>query len=245
MTQICLIRHGESEANAGTGLVGDSLLTPRGIAQAERLRDRLAATGELAPDVLISSPLRRARHTAEIVAPVLGQPVCLDDDLVERRVGAASGLPTDMVRSLWPTPDYAADPRAPWAPESENVFTFQARVSEALARLCAEHAGHSIVIVCHAGVISAAMLFFQGLDTVTCAMGTVYALPEYRDLVGRQWLPAYATTNTSLTRWRRAERRGTGHAIWFLDAFNDTAHLHDVAGSAGHTVHEPAAAAAL
>ena len=67
VTQLYLIRHGEAVSNVQPivgGMRGDTGLTPRGAAQAERLRDRLASTGESAADILISSTLPCARETA-------------------------------------------------------------------------------------------------------------------------------------------------------------------------------------
>ena len=60
MTHLYLIRHGEA-LGAVKRIIGNTPLSPFGITQAERLRDRLAATGEIAADVLISSTLVRAR----------------------------------------------------------------------------------------------------------------------------------------------------------------------------------------
>ena len=64
--------------------------------QAERLRDRLAATGEIRADVLLSSTLLRASQTAELVAPALGlppgTPLVLDNQLVERDTGDPAEL---------------------------------------------------------------------------------------------------------------------------------------------------------
>lgn len=55
------------------------------MTQAERLRDRLARTGEITADVLIASPLPRARQTAEMLAPALGLMVTLDAEMEEWR----------------------------------------------------------------------------------------------------------------------------------------------------------------
>ncbi|WP_198925277.1 histidine phosphatase family protein [Dictyobacter vulcani] len=54
MTHLYLIRHGEA-MSAVERFVGDGGLSPLGILQAQRLRDRLAATKEIAADVLIAS----------------------------------------------------------------------------------------------------------------------------------------------------------------------------------------------
>src|SRR5437764_15120880 len=93
MTHLYLIRHGQA-ISAVENTVGNTRLSPLGVKQAERLRDRLAATGEIAADVLIASTLLRARQTAEIVAPALGLPIIFDDEVQEWRDGVHRDLQT-------------------------------------------------------------------------------------------------------------------------------------------------------
>ena len=75
-TTITLVRHAESNVTVSQ-IVGGELtctgLSELGVRQAERLRQRLQLEGTTA-DVVLSSPLPRARETAEIIAPVLGSP---------------------------------------------------------------------------------------------------------------------------------------------------------------------------
>jgi broad specificity phosphatase PhoE len=86
------LRHGETDWNAQGLSQGnvDIPLNPTGLAQARsaaaRLRNRGIAT-------IISSPLSRARVTAEIAGEVLSLPVQIDDDLREVRFGAQEGQP--------------------------------------------------------------------------------------------------------------------------------------------------------
>jgi broad specificity phosphatase PhoE len=100
MTHLYLIRHAQADG-LQPGVVGsstpDSGLSPLGIIQTERLRERLAATGEIRADVLISSPLQRARQTAERIAPALGLPVLLDDGVQELNLGACEGLTPEEI----------------------------------------------------------------------------------------------------------------------------------------------------
>src|SRR5438105_1447310 len=91
MTHLYLIRHGQA-VSAVENTVGNTELSPLGIKQAQRLRDRLAATGEIAADVLIASTLLRAKQTAEILAPALGLPIMFDDEVQEWR----DGVPADL-----------------------------------------------------------------------------------------------------------------------------------------------------
>jgi len=86
------LRHGETDWNAQGLSQGnvDIPLNPTGLAQARsaavRLRNRGIAT-------IVSSPLSRARVTAEIAAEALSLPVQIDDDLREVRFGAQEGQP--------------------------------------------------------------------------------------------------------------------------------------------------------
>jgi broad specificity phosphatase PhoE len=106
------LRHGETEWNAQGLSQGnvDIPLNPTGYAQArsaaERLRRRGIAT-------IVSSPLSRARVTAEIVANALGLPLQIDDGLREVRFGVQEGQPM----SDW-FPDWVAGRFTPDGAES-------------------------------------------------------------------------------------------------------------------------------
>ena len=68
-TELYLIRHGQAFSNVTpilAGPKGDEGLTEIGVRQAEHLRDRLAATREIKPDLLIASTLPRAARTARL-----------------------------------------------------------------------------------------------------------------------------------------------------------------------------------
>jgi 2,3-bisphosphoglycerate-dependent phosphoglycerate mutase len=74
-TRLVMIRHGESRVTVDRVIGGPrtcSGLSELGGRQVERLRDRLAETGELEATVLYASSYARAIETAEMIAPVLG-----------------------------------------------------------------------------------------------------------------------------------------------------------------------------
>ena len=104
---IYLARHGQTEFNVARRYQGqgDSPLTARGQAQARRMGERLAA---LVPDLhgwrLCSSPLGRARHTAEIIADALGGVLAVETDarLAEVSMGAWDGLTFEEVEARRP-----------------------------------------------------------------------------------------------------------------------------------------------
>ena len=90
-----LVRLGESEGNFAGALQGSRLDTPLseiGRRQAECLALRLAGEGI---DAVWSSPMLRARETADAVAALAGLGVALDADLVEFDWGGWSGRPYD------------------------------------------------------------------------------------------------------------------------------------------------------
>ena len=91
MTHLYIIRHGQA-ISVVQRTTGDPGLSPLGVKQAERLRDRLAASGEIAADILISSTMLRAKQTAEIIAPALGLPIVFDDEVQEERPGEALNM---------------------------------------------------------------------------------------------------------------------------------------------------------
>ncbi|WP_052887499.1 histidine phosphatase family protein [Thermogemmatispora carboxidivorans] len=205
MTHLYLIRHAEA-LNAVQRRFGDLDLTPRGIRQAERLRDRLA-TGEIAADVLISSTLRRAHQTAEIIAPALGLPVILDDEVQEMREGQASGLSEEEFVARFGLPNFEENPFQPGAPEGESWPEFMLRVGRALQRITHEYAGKTIVVVCHGGVIDGSFIYFFGLSS--------FSLPSVR----------FYTENTSITHWYHGTSFLQERACWHLRSYNDTCHL--------------------
>lgn len=209
MTHLYLIRHGEAVSNVEpivAGMDGDAGLTPLGVAQAERLRDRLAATGEIAADVLIASTLPRARQTAEIVAPALGLPIIWDDDMQEMRPGAADGLSLAEFRKRYGSPEYESYPFRPLAPGGESWASFLLRVAGALLRIAGEYEDKRVVIVCHGGVIDGSFQTFAEMNLLA---------PKRLD---------FDTRNTSITHWHR-HQHGALPPRWRLMRYNDAAHL--------------------
>lgn len=211
-TNLYLIRHGEAACNVdGTiaGIRSDAGLTELGITQVQRLRDRLAATGEIVASALISSTLPRALQTAEIIAPALGLPITPDDDAQELRPGEADGLNvTDFLERYGPFSDFREDPYLPLAPGGESWGSFTARVGEFLYRIVREYAGQSVVIVCHGGVIDASLLIGLGVGATAPAPGQFH------------------TRNASITHWEREHIKGLD--TWRLNRYNDNLHTRDI-----------------
>jgi len=119
---IFLIRHGETEGNAARIVqLPDAALSPRGIAQAERLARRLAGEGIA---LILSSDLQRAMTTAEHVRRATGAPIAFDPLLQERNFGALRGTPYAELGFDLFAPDLEP-------PDGESWPTFHARVDRA------------------------------------------------------------------------------------------------------------------
>jgi probable phosphoglycerate mutase len=226
VTHLYLIRHGEAVCNVIptlAGAQGDAGLTPRGVIQAQRLRDRLAVTGEIAADALIASTLPRARQTAEIIAPALGLPIIWDDDVQELRPGEADGLRWDEYLARYGEHNFRLEPFRPLSPGGEHWGAFILRVGAALDRIARQYLGQTIVIVCHGGVIDASFLCFSGMSTL--------APPPLE----------FFTRNTAITHWEQRQYDGRPPR-WRLLGYNDDLHVRDI--GAEERIRWPRAAAA-
>jgi len=123
---ILLIRHGETVGNASRIVQRpDSPLSPRGVAQAERLARRLAPEGIAQ---IMSSDLARALGTAECLQRLTGAPLAVEPLLQERDFGDLRGTPYAELGLDMFAPDYAP-------PNGESWPAFHARVDRAWARV--------------------------------------------------------------------------------------------------------------
>jgi probable phosphoglycerate mutase len=215
VTRLVLIRHGESQVYVD-GLVG-GLATCNGLSdlgrrQAAALRDRLAATEELgAVDALIASTLPRARETAQIISPALGDlPVLEDEGLCELHPGEADGLSYDDFIATYGFRDMEADPHLEISPGGESLTVFHDRVGTTLRRVARAHDSQTVVIACHGGVVDVALRSLLNLP-----MAGGFALQ---------------TENTSLTEFAIVPPTETRPLPrWRLVRYNDAAHLAGLA----------------
>ena len=163
MMTVLLIRHA-SHDRLGRILCGRTpgiMLSDRGRSEAKSLADAVRRQGGL--DALYSSPLERARETAEPIAKALGTPVEIDDDLDEFDFGAWSGLSFD---ALGEDPDWdhwnrERDHARP--PEGETMMEGQMRIARCLERLRRRHPEQTVAAVSHGDIIKAALAWGLGL----------------------------------------------------------------------------------
>lgn len=204
MTHLYLIRHADYIYDLVDGAYPkrDQGLSPEGVVQAERLRDRLAGTGEIKPDVFISSPERGAHETAQILEPALGQPILLDREVEEWRSEDGS-LSTEAFMGPWQSLSDADRPYYRWEEGCETLLEFSLRVHKALHRILQEHDGKTILLLSHGAFIQVSFAYFFGYSM---------AVPQRA---------APEINRTSITHWFKLKERNR----WNLERSNDTHHL--------------------
>lgn len=203
MTDLILIRHGQATHNLEVRWEGatNSSLTEVGYEQAEAVATRLASWEPRICD-LYSSPIRRARQTAEAIARRLGLKVTIRTGLREIDFGNVSGLTRAEFQASLPAVYARWQDRRDQSfafPGGEQRQAFHARVARTLDALVRRHPQGAIVIVAHGGTLRA---------------GLAHLLP---DTMSERW--SYSLDNGSLTLVR------TGAGAPLLLALNDCAHL--------------------
>jgi probable phosphoglycerate mutase len=155
-----LVRHGASPLSPQKRFSGrgDVPLSEEGRAQAARLAERLAERGGI--DLVVTSPLRRARRTAEAVAAAVGADLVVEPDLAETDFGRWEGHTFAEVREQWPAELDAWLASTEVAPPGGESFAATAeRVRGALDRLRARHAGKTVAVVSHVTPIKTLLRF--------------------------------------------------------------------------------------
>lgn len=158
MKRILLVRHGESEWNAIRRLQGqaDIDLSERGRQQARALGPMIAT---FRPDLVLTSDLKRAANTASL----LGYPDATREPLLrEHDVGDWTGAEIADLIAAQPEA-YARWRAGTFAPENGEIWSdFRARIGSAINRALADPA-ETVLMVCHGGVIRAALDVALGL----------------------------------------------------------------------------------
>lgn len=167
MTDIWLIRHGETDWNRAHRLQGgqDIPLNDNGQAQAHQLARRLAELPERPRFVgLYSSDLQRARQTAQPLTAVLDLPLLTETGLRERSFGVLEGLAIDTMAQTQP------EAAAIWRerrlhdplPGGESLADFARRVLDSLHLLAQRHDGNTLLAVTHGGVLNVVWQYAHG-----------------------------------------------------------------------------------
>lgn len=144
MTTICLVRHGETDWNAIGKIQGrtDIPLNQTGKLQAE-------ACGEFLKDsewdVLITSPLKRAKQTAELINEKLELPLLEMEEFAERGFGRAEGMTLEERTAAFPDQEY---------PEQEDLSAVTNRIMTGIGSISRSYPDGKVLLVAHGAVIN-------------------------------------------------------------------------------------------
>ena len=148
MTQLTLVRHGQTDWNAARRIQGasDIPLNDTGRSQA---RAAARILGEREWDAVVASPLQRAYETGAVIARGLG----LDEPLVvpglaERAYGEAEGMTGDDLRALFP-----GGIEGERIPGCETRAEVVARATEALLEVAERFPDQRVIVATHGAVI--------------------------------------------------------------------------------------------
>ncbi|ABW14433.1 Phosphoglycerate mutase [Parafrankia sp. EAN1pec] len=195
-TTTVLLRHGQTPLSVEKRFSGtvEASLTDLGLEQAAAAADRLR--GEPF-DAVISSPLKRARQTAD----ALGRDYLIDEDLRETDFGAWEGMTFAEVRERFPDElnAWLADPAVP-PPGGESLLSTGARVAAARDRIMAQYPAGRVLVVSHVTPI-------KGLTQLALAAEPTVLYRLHLDLVSITTVDWYSD----------------GPAV--LRGFNDTHHV--------------------
>lgn len=155
--KLFVARHGQTEWNVQFRVCGrtDVELTVEGKAQAKKLAEKAKMQGI---DLIISSPLKRARETSQAVADLCGVPIMIEDRLIEQDYGTFEGRSGK-------DPDFLANKRcfAYKYPGGESMMQVAYRVYGLLEEIKVKYAGKKVLLICHGGVCRVLHTYFQDM----------------------------------------------------------------------------------
>jgi probable phosphoglycerate mutase len=155
-----------------------------GLDQADLVAEECA---KLSADVLIASPLKRTRQTAEAIARSTGLEITFDEAWFELSFGSWDGKSIEEVQAEEPDEYQAWLNSSSYAPPGgESYDEASVRIEEALERLVAEHPGKKIIVVTHNGIIKTAAKIAVGgpsdavfhMDVTPCSLSSISIWPS-------------------------------------------------------------------
>jgi len=162
MTELCLVRHGQTDWNLAGRWQGQSPAAPE---LNETGRNQALAAQKLLSgkqfSALYSSDLPRCRQTAELLAAALGLPVSLEPRLREIDLGDWEGMLSTDIQTQYPDQlaERLRDPLHTRAPHGETPLEVAERVLAALGEIESQHPDGSVLIVAHG--VSLAVIICQ------------------------------------------------------------------------------------
>ena len=198
MTQIIIVRHGESQGNKSGLICGwhDCELTEFGKEQAKQTSVALKGTKI---DCFISSDLIRARQTAQIISNEIGTPFIENPELRERNCGILDGIPVEQALAHPKWDEFMQNPngRIEGCETTQELYD---RASNFICEIVQKHENKTIMLSTHGGILWVLVPFVLGIS-----------LQNYRGLIGMD--------NCGLTIISHSK------GVYALQSLNITTHL--------------------
>ena len=214
--RIILIRHGQSTGNTERRFQGQSKdprfhLTELGKQQARKLKQRFI-NENIAPTHIYSSPLKRVKETAEIIADGTNIAIQYSDDLQEYGLGILTGMSIEEASNNYKESEWKQLEIDEYGTVegAETIEEKLRRAKEIINRVIREHNDeHTVFLVCHGG-------FLQ--DVIANILETP-----------KRWRISIKNTaifdfSIKLDEWAKKESFKTNR-FWQINSFNDHTHL--------------------
>lgn len=152
--KLYLSRHGETDVNTMYRVCGltEAELTDNGRAQAAALGERLKDTRI---DLIISSPMKRARDTSAIVSEICHAPVITDERLIEQNYGIYEGVDRFHEGFLNNKRMFAYK-----YPGGESMMQVAWRTYSFIEEIKEKYRDKNVLVICHGGVCRVLRTYF-------------------------------------------------------------------------------------
>ncbi len=160
--EIHLVRHGEDEQDKIGGW-SNNHLNEKGIKEVNELMNRI----DPHYDLFISSPLERARETAEILSTKTKMKIIYDDHFKEINNGDLANMYKKDFIEKYPGFFYSSLQMNDHYPNGESPCEFYQRVKNAFLKLLGANKGKKILLVTHGGVITIILSLIHGYEYST------------------------------------------------------------------------------
>ena len=156
--KIYVVRHGQTDYNINGLFQGrkDIPLNSVGIKQAEETAQKFK---NIPVDIILVSPLTRAKETAKYISNVTGVKPIIEQDLIERNFGDMEGKPNREDCNIKMLLDYEKNYNICNVEPIQSLFK---RVSDCLDKIIDKYMGKNVVLVTHGGVAQAIDIYFHG-----------------------------------------------------------------------------------
>lgn len=149
------VRHGETDLNSPVRRmqgISNYDINENGIKQAESTRDKLDKEEF---DLIITSPLKRALHTAQIINETKNIPLIIDNRIIERDYGQLEGK---IFKREYCNLDFDFESLG-----GESTENYKLRLIDFIKDIKSKYDGKNILVVAHNGIISVLSCMLEGI----------------------------------------------------------------------------------